>query len=102
MTIGQDVNLDKLREVYTAVVLAYGADDDRTFGIPGEVNTNTGYCYCIFSCINNAAPSSDAQFRVHLDCDSRENQKPDSDSSKKSHDFLDSDSSQKNTVITES
>ncbi len=40
VTIGQDINLDKLREVYTAVVLAYGADDDRTFGIPGEVNTN--------------------------------------------------------------
>ncbi|XP_069125028.1 NADPH:adrenodoxin oxidoreductase, mitochondrial-like [Argopecten irradians] len=34
--VGRDVTLKQLQTAYSAVVLAYGADDDRTLGIPGE------------------------------------------------------------------
>lgn len=34
--IGKDVSLDKLREIYDAVVLAIGMPHDRKLGIPGE------------------------------------------------------------------
>lgn len=36
--VGKDVRIKHLQEAYTAVVLAYGADQDRTLGIPGEVS----------------------------------------------------------------
>lgn len=36
VTVGQDITVKELQKCYTAVVLAYGADDDRTLGIPGE------------------------------------------------------------------
>ncbi|XP_033743917.1 NADPH:adrenodoxin oxidoreductase, mitochondrial-like isoform X2 [Pecten maximus] len=38
--VGRDVTLQQLRKAYSAVVLAYGADDDRTLGIPGEELNN--------------------------------------------------------------
>ncbi|CAH1793570.1 unnamed protein product [Owenia fusiformis] len=34
--VGDDVTVAQLRHLYTAVVFCYGADDDRTLGIPGE------------------------------------------------------------------
>ncbi|KAG0721263.1 NADPH:adrenodoxin oxidoreductase, mitochondrial [Chionoecetes opilio] len=38
--VGRDVTLDHLREAYHAIVLAYGAAEDRTLGIPGESLAN--------------------------------------------------------------
>ncbi|OWF50606.1 NADPH:adrenodoxin oxidoreductase, mitochondrial [Mizuhopecten yessoensis] len=34
--VGRDITLQQLRDAYSAVVLAYGADNDKTLGIPGE------------------------------------------------------------------
>lgn len=34
--VGRDVSVDELRARYHAVILTYGADTDRTLGIPGE------------------------------------------------------------------
>uniref|UniRef100_A0ACD5TPU1 Uncharacterized protein n=1 Tax=Avena sativa TaxID=4498 RepID=A0ACD5TPU1_AVESA len=36
VTLGSDVSLSELRRTYDVVVLAYGAESDRSFGIPGE------------------------------------------------------------------
>lgn len=36
VTVGKDVSLTQLREAYTAVVLAYGANSERRLNIPGE------------------------------------------------------------------
>lgn len=36
VTVGKDVSLDELRELYDAVVLATGAPVDRHLGLPGE------------------------------------------------------------------
>ncbi|KAK2193742.1 hypothetical protein NP493_7g07024 [Ridgeia piscesae] len=36
VNVGQDISIEQLRQSYTAVVLAYGADADKRFGIPGE------------------------------------------------------------------
>src|SRR5690606_8154591 len=36
VTVGRDVAIDELRELYDAVVLATGAPQDRPLGIPGE------------------------------------------------------------------
>jgi len=36
VNIGKDVKITELLQAYDAVVLCYGAEDDRTFGIPGE------------------------------------------------------------------
>lgn len=36
VNVGKDVKICKLLQAYDAVVLCYGAEDDRTFGIPGE------------------------------------------------------------------
>ncbi|XP_050393659.1 NADPH:adrenodoxin oxidoreductase, mitochondrial [Patella vulgata] len=36
ITIGKDITVADLQKAYTAVVLSYGADADRTLGIPGE------------------------------------------------------------------
>ncbi|XP_022314731.2 NADPH:adrenodoxin oxidoreductase, mitochondrial-like [Crassostrea virginica] len=38
--VGKDVSIEELQRAYTAVVLAYGADDDRTLAIKGEDNPN--------------------------------------------------------------
>ncbi|XP_039289338.1 NADPH:adrenodoxin oxidoreductase, mitochondrial-like isoform X2 [Nilaparvata lugens] len=34
--LGRDVSLKQLKDAYHSVVLAYGADSDKEFGIPGE------------------------------------------------------------------
>ena len=36
VTVGKDVSLQELRELYDVVVLAYGCESDRKLGIPGE------------------------------------------------------------------
>eukprot|EP01041_Mallomonas_annulata_P002098 gene2098-4103_t len=36
VTIGKDVKLSSLREMYSAVILAYGASTDKKLNIPGE------------------------------------------------------------------
>nr|CAD7203301.1 unnamed protein product [Timema douglasi] len=36
VSIGRDVSLDELRHAYHAVLLTYGADQDRALDIPGE------------------------------------------------------------------
>ncbi|XP_031388723.1 NADPH:adrenodoxin oxidoreductase, mitochondrial isoform X2 [Punica granatum] len=36
ITLGSAISLPELRELYHVVVLAYGAESDRTLGIPGE------------------------------------------------------------------
>ena len=36
VTVGRDVHVDELRKRYEAVVLAYGAADDRALNVPGE------------------------------------------------------------------
>ncbi|KAL4239315.1 hypothetical protein ACF0H5_000132 [Mactra antiquata] len=34
--VGQDISLSELQKCYTAVILSYGAEDDRKLNIPGE------------------------------------------------------------------
>lgn len=36
VTVGRDIPLAHLRRLFSAVVLAYGAEDDRRLGVPGE------------------------------------------------------------------
>lgn len=36
VTVGDDVSFAELKSRYSAVVLSYGANDDKKFGIPGE------------------------------------------------------------------
>ncbi|XP_026523033.1 NADPH:adrenodoxin oxidoreductase, mitochondrial [Notechis scutatus] len=36
VTVGRDVTVEELQEAYHAVVLCYGAEDNRRLGIPGE------------------------------------------------------------------
>ncbi|KAM6050557.1 NADPH:adrenodoxin oxidoreductase, mitochondrial isoform 2-T2 [Chlamydotis macqueenii] len=36
VTVGRDVTVTELRQAYHAVVLSYGAEDNRVLGIPGE------------------------------------------------------------------
>lgn len=40
MTLGKDVMLEQLRELYDVVLLAYGADVDTNLNIPGEDKAN--------------------------------------------------------------
>ncbi|XP_061472085.1 NADPH:adrenodoxin oxidoreductase, mitochondrial isoform X1 [Rhineura floridana] len=36
VTVGKDLTVEELQKAYHAVVLSYGAEDNRTLGIPGE------------------------------------------------------------------
>ncbi|KAK1365372.1 hypothetical protein POM88_040933 [Heracleum sosnowskyi] len=36
VTLGSSISLSELRDLYHVVVLAYGAESDRAFGVPGE------------------------------------------------------------------
>lgn len=36
VTVGKDVSLEELRKIYDVVVLAYGCENNRKLGIPGE------------------------------------------------------------------
>ncbi|XP_077979619.1 NADPH:adrenodoxin oxidoreductase, mitochondrial-like [Glandiceps talaboti] len=36
VTVGKDISVAELRDAYDAIVLSYGADDDRVLGIDGE------------------------------------------------------------------
>lgn len=40
LTLGRDVSLEQLRQLYDVVVLAYGADIDAKLNIPGEDKVN--------------------------------------------------------------
>ncbi|XP_050538304.1 NADPH:adrenodoxin oxidoreductase, mitochondrial [Daktulosphaira vitifoliae] len=40
VTLGQDLTLSQLKQSYNAVVLAYGAEEDRKLNIPGENLSN--------------------------------------------------------------
>lgn len=50
VSLGKDVSISDLKHHYDIVVLAYGADDDRKLGIPGEELSNVhGARYAPFS-----------------------------------------------------
>lgn len=34
--VGKDISIDELKSLYNIIIVATGADDDRTLGIPGE------------------------------------------------------------------
>ncbi|EIE19717.1 nucleotide-binding domain-containing protein [Coccomyxa subellipsoidea C-169] len=36
VNVGQDIQLIELRQIYSAVILAYGAESNRQLGVPGE------------------------------------------------------------------
>ncbi|XP_048346315.1 NADPH:adrenodoxin oxidoreductase, mitochondrial isoform X2 [Sphaerodactylus townsendi] len=36
VTVGKDISVKELQKAYHAVILSYGAEDNRTLGIPGE------------------------------------------------------------------
>ncbi|XP_074382898.1 NADPH:adrenodoxin oxidoreductase, mitochondrial-like isoform X2 [Apium graveolens] len=38
VTLGSSIYLSELRDLYDVVVVAYGAESDRAFGIPGEIS----------------------------------------------------------------
>ena len=38
--VGRDVGIEELRNRYDAVVLAYGAESDKSLGVPGEVQAS--------------------------------------------------------------
>lgn len=40
VTLGKDINLQQLRENYHAVILTYGADQDRELGLENEKEAN--------------------------------------------------------------
>ncbi|KAJ1522206.1 hypothetical protein ONE63_002514 [Megalurothrips usitatus] len=40
VSLGTDVSLQELKTAYHAVILTYGAEQDKTFGIPGESLSN--------------------------------------------------------------
>lgn len=67
VTVGKDISVAELQKAYTAVVMSYGAEDDRKLGIPGEDLPN------VLSARNfvgwyNGLPE-DRNFQVNLDTD---------------------------------
>ncbi|KAK3089609.1 hypothetical protein FSP39_004976 [Pinctada imbricata] len=65
--VGNDITLTDLRKAYSAVILSYGADSDRTLGIPGE---NLGNVLAARSFVGwfNGLPQ-DKDLLVDLDCE---------------------------------
>jgi len=41
VNVGESVSVDELRQHYDALVLSYGAEDDRALGIPGEIGPHS-------------------------------------------------------------
>ena len=72
--VGKDVQLDELRRMYNAVVLAYGAQSDRSMGIPGE-NLQNSLAARPFVNWYNGHPDytgvDELQVQVHHPCLSR-------------------------------
>lgn len=67
VTVGTDVTLAELRKAYTAVVLSYGADDDRLLGIPGEDHPNVLAARKFVGWYNGLP--QDTELKVDLDTD---------------------------------
>ncbi|GFR74773.1 NADPH:adrenodoxin oxidoreductase, mitochondrial [Elysia marginata] len=65
--LGKDVSLQDLREAYTAVVLCYGAAEDRQLGIPGEDLPNVLSARSFVGWYNGLP--QDAQLAVNLQCE---------------------------------
>ena len=65
--LGRDVSLSSLRANYNSVLLTYGADEDRTLGIPGENLENVMAAKDVVSLYNGVPGYQDLQ--VNLDTD---------------------------------
>ncbi|XP_046549987.1 NADPH:adrenodoxin oxidoreductase, mitochondrial-like isoform X2 [Haliotis rubra] len=68
VTIGKDITVSELQKNYTAVVLSYGADADRTLGIPGEDLPNVLSARRFVGWYNGLP--EDKELPVDLSCDS--------------------------------
>ncbi|KAH9495324.1 hypothetical protein Btru_018876 [Bulinus truncatus] len=66
--VGKDVSLQSLRDSYTAVVLCYGAADDRLLEIPGENLPNVLSARSFVGWYNGIP--EDKNLSVNLDCES--------------------------------
>ena len=67
VAVGRDVSVAELQAHYDAVVLAYGAEDDRHLGVPGEDLPNV-HAARDFVGWYNGAPDC-AALSVNLDCE---------------------------------
>jgi len=65
--LGRDVSLSSLRANYNSVLLTYGADEDRTLGIPGENLENVMAAKDVVSLYNGVPGYQD--LKVNLDTD---------------------------------
>ncbi|XP_059160375.1 NADPH:adrenodoxin oxidoreductase, mitochondrial-like isoform X2 [Physella acuta] len=65
--VGKDVTLQDLRKIYSAVVLCYGAADDRLLGIPGEDLPNVLSARSFVGWYNGLP--QDKHLQVDLDCE---------------------------------
>lgn len=66
--VGKDVSLREIRDAYSAVVLSYGASEDRALGINGENLKNVLSAKDFVGWYNGDPKDRDLQ--VNLDCDS--------------------------------
>ncbi|KAK7004906.1 hypothetical protein BgiMline_006451 [Biomphalaria glabrata] len=66
--VGKDISLKSLRDSYTAVVLCYGAADDKMLGIPGENLSNVLSARSFVGWYNGNP--DDKNLPVDLDCES--------------------------------
>jgi len=67
MCLGKDINLEDLRANYNSVLLTYGADENRTLGIPGEDLENVMAAKDVVSLYNGVPGYQD--LKVNLDTD---------------------------------
>ena len=67
MCLGKDFSLTDLRANYNSVLLTYGADEDRTLGIPGEDLENVMAAKDVVSLYNGVPGYQD--LKVNLDTD---------------------------------
>ena len=67
MCLGKDFSLEVLRANYNSVLLTYGADEDRTLGIPGEDLENVMAAKDVVSLYNGVPGYQD--LKVNLDTD---------------------------------
>ena len=65
MCLGKDISLADLRANYNSVLLTYGADEDRTLGIPGEDLENVVAAKDVVSLYNGVPGYQD--LKVNLD-----------------------------------
>ncbi|XP_002730940.1 NADPH:adrenodoxin oxidoreductase, mitochondrial-like [Saccoglossus kowalevskii] len=67
VTVGKDITVKKLKKSYDAIIMCYGADDDRILGIPGE-NLHGVLSARSFVGWYNGLPE-DRNLDVNLNCD---------------------------------